>query len=389
MEMILIILVAIVMIPTAIFAIEVLLSLLPQRSVSDSLEELPTFTILIPAHNEAGTINKTLEVINQQITSNEKVLVVADNCTDDTAVIARRYGAEAIERTNEYERGKGFALDFGVRHLEATSPTVVIIIDADCIVKQGALQKLACASVIHNRPIQALYMMQYSKPSLKQRISEFAWLVKNKVRPLGLFNIGLPCQLMGTGMAFPWKIISSASLATSNIVEDMKMGLDMAQMGYAPIFLPNSLVTSSFPEANNAEQEQKKRWEHGQLNLIFSVLPSMLIRSVISRSKEIFVMVLDLMVPPLALLTLTTVILTMVSVILFLANGTFTALILSLVSLLILTISTLIAWMRWGRSTVSLTDLLMIPVYVISKVPLYILAVVKRQKEWIRTDRND
>jgi len=385
----LIILVAIVMIPTVVFALEVLLSLLPQRSILDSLEEVPSFTVLIPAHNEAGTINKTLEAINQQITENDKVLVVADNCCDDTALIAQQYGAEAIERTNEFDRGKGFALDFGIKHLEDTSPTVVIIIDADCIVKQGTLQKLACASVIHNRPIQALYMMQYSKPTLKQRISEFAWLVKNKVRPFGLFNIGLPCQLMGTGMAFPWKIISSASLATSNIVEDMKMGLDMAQAGHAPIFLPNGLVTSSFPETGNAEQEQKKRWEHGQLNVMFSVLPTMLIRSIKNRSKEAFVMVLDLLVPPLALLTLVIVLLTLGSVILFWLNGGFIPLTLSLISLLILTISMFITWVKWGRTTVSLTDLFMIPVYVISKIPLYVLAVFKRQKEWIRTDRND
>ena len=52
--------------------------------------------------------------------------------------------------------------------------------------------------------------------------------MKNWVRPLGLSNLNLPCQLMGTGMAFPWELIRSANLASGSIVEDTKLGLELA-----------------------------------------------------------------------------------------------------------------------------------------------------------------
>lgn len=389
MNILLFILVSLSAIPIAVFFIEVLCSLLPKKNVFtlDRNTE-PLVAVLIPAHNESGTIEHTLENITKQLSENGLILVVADNCSDDTATIAGTHGAEVIERTHKENLGKGFALDFGVKHLANNKPDVVIIVDADCLLDDGTLQKLVHAAVQYNRPIQALYMMHYNKPSLKQRISEFAWLVKNHVRPLGLSNMGLPCQLMGTGMAFPWSIISKASLASSNIVEDMKMGLDMALEGNAPVFLPDARVVSTFPEEGLAEQSQRKRWEHGHLSMIFTVLPKMLVVSVIKASKDLFAMVLDLVVPPLALLALITVLLFVAAssmLVIFNENAAF---IFSLVTLLTLAVSIFIAWLRWGRDTVSFTDLLMVPVYIIGKIPLYITAVFKRQKEWIRTNRD-
>ena len=62
--------------------------------------------------------------------------------------------------------------------------------------------------------------------SLKMRLAEFAWVIKNQVRPLGLHRLGLPCQLMGSGMASPWACINSADLATGHIVEDLNSELN-------------------------------------------------------------------------------------------------------------------------------------------------------------------
>jgi len=388
-NIILFILVSLSAIPIAVFSIEVLCALLPRKNAfySSSKTE-PSVSVLIPAHNEAGTIEHTLENVTKELPENGHILVIADNCADDTAVIAKAHGAEVIQRTNEKDRGKGFALDFGIKHLTQNKPDVVIIVDADCLLDDGALQKLVHAVIQYNRPIQALYMMHYSKPSLKQRIGEFAWLVKNHVRPLGLHNMGLPCQLMGTGMAFPWSIISTASLASSNIVEDIKMGLDMASAGYAPVFLPDARVVSTFPEEGSAEQSQRKRWEHGHLSMIFTVLPGMLAVAAIKVSKDLFVMVLDLVVPPLALLSLITILLFIASSSMLVVSGESIAFKFSLVVLLALVSSILIAWLRWGRDTVSFTDLLMVPVYIVGKIPLYIAAVFKRQKDWIKTNRD-
>ena len=77
------------------------------------------------------------------------------------------------------------------------------------------------------------------------RVAEFAFRVKNWVRPLGLRALNLPCQLMGTGMAFPWAVIRSANLASGLAVEDLKLGLDLARAGHPPLFCPSAASIAS------------------------------------------------------------------------------------------------------------------------------------------------
>ena len=80
----------------------------------------------------------------------------------------------------------------------------------------------------------------------RTRVREFAWRVKNWVRPLGLSSLGLPCQLMGTGMAFPWEVIADARLATGSLAEDLKLGLELAANGHPPVFCPSPLSPVNF-----------------------------------------------------------------------------------------------------------------------------------------------
>ena len=94
--------------------------------------------------------------------------------------------------------------------------------------------------------------------TINYQMAEFAWRVKNWVRPLGLSALGLPCQLMGTGMAFPWAVIRSAKLASGQIVEDLNLGLDLAMAGSPPIFCPSAQVTSRFPISAAAAERQRQ-----------------------------------------------------------------------------------------------------------------------------------
>lgn len=389
MDILLLIITIIIAIPVSIFMLEVILALLPQQEkIQLEIESRPTISVLVPAHNESEVIKNTLISIKLQLVENDRLVVVADNCTDNTVSIAKKHSAEVIERSDLNRRGKGYALDFGIKHIEKEPTQVVIIIDADCIVGEGALEILAKLAIVKNRPIQSLYLMSYNNPGIKQRIAEFAWLVKNYVRPKGLYNIGMPCQLMGTGMAFPWDIIANAKLATSNIVEDMKMGLDMAVAGHAPIFCPYARVTSKFPETTLAEKSQKKRWEHGHLLLITTVLPGMLFSALKQRSINLFIMTLDLVVPPLALLGLLISIILVSTYSYVLIAGSYTPLIISIVSMTMFAGSVFCSWLLWGRSVLTLTDLLKVPFYILSKIPLYVTYLFKRQKEWIRTNRD-
>lgn len=332
-------------IPVAILLIQVLASFLPKKTTINKNDNRPSVAILMPAHNEELVIAQSIETIKPVLQDKDRLVVVADNCTDDTAAIATDMGATVIERFNADKRGKGYALDFGLQSLQQNPPEIVMIVDADCMVDQHAIDRLSQACVQSERPIQALYLMESQpNPSLKARIATFAWHVKNKVRPLGYKNLGLPCQLMGTGMAFQWEDISKVSLASGHIVEDMKLGTDLARLNKAPLFLQDALVTSIFPPSEAATNTQRARWEHGHLSVIVNEAPKLIWGAIKNRNGQMLGMASDLLVPPLAMLTLMCLIIFGVSLLL---GNTFTHFLTSaLLASLLLAVFFSLDWVR-------------------------------------------
>jgi cellulose synthase/poly-beta-1,6-N-acetylglucosamine synthase-like glycosyltransferase len=345
--------------------------------------------VLIPAHNEAAGIAATLEGLKAQLRAGDRVLVVADNCSDDTASVARLAGADVIERSDTQRRGKGFALDFGVRHLSARPPAVVLIVDADCLLDAGALDTLVGLCDSTGRPVQALYEMNAPDGSgLRARVSAFAWRVRNRVRPLGWWTIGAPCQLMGTGMAFPWPLLREAPLASGHIAEDVQLGADLALRGQPPLFAPQARVTSQFPASNDAAASQRRRWEHGNLALMFAHGPGLLAAGLRRADARLVAMAADLMVPPLALLVQLQLGLALLGALAWWLGASAAPLLISTVALALLVLSILAAWRLAGRDIIALSELLLTaPAYALRKLPMYAAFLWKRQSTWVRAKR--
>ena len=349
----------------------------------------PGLAILMPAHDEADGIGAAIAQLLPQLASGDRLLVVADNCSDETARIAASLGAEVVERHDASRRGKGYALDHGVRHLARSPPAVVVIVDADCVVHPGALDRLSAACIATGRPTQALYLMlSPAGAALKTRIAEFAWTVRNRVRPLGCLRLGWPCQLMGTGMAFPWRLIEGASLASGHIVEDMQLGIELAAAGTPPLFCPDALVTSVFPMTTEAIEAQRTRWEHGHLGTIASSVPGMLTRALLERRGSLAAMALDLAVPPLSSLAMLLCVSLVLAAAALVSTGDPAPLLLAVTTGVAFVSAARLAWSAFGRNIVSARDWLAIPGYALSKIPMYAKLYSERQKQWVRTRRD-
>lgn len=382
------ILIAVLLVPTLVLFLQVVFAVLIKIKPRALTSKRPSMAVIMPAHNEQLLIQSTIASVLPQLTKQDRLIVVADNCSDDTAKLAREAGAESIERFNQEQRGKGYALDFGVRHCASNPPEVIIIIDADCLVEPDALNKLAIACVQYDRPVQALYLMKSPKGAgLKIKIAEFAWLVKNLVRPLGYTVLGLPCQLMGTGMAFTWQSISQANLASGHIVEDLKLGIDYCLAGKPPIFLSEALVTSEFPVSAEGVSGQRTRWEHGHLGVIVSEAPSLFKQAISKANMDLLAMALDLIVPPLALLMLLIVAAFVIAGLFYSISGLATPLYLAASGLLLLGLAVMMAWTAFGRRVISLASLCYAPVYAFLKIPVYLNFLIKRQVSWVRSKR--
>ncbi|MFJ4047874.1 glycosyltransferase family 2 protein [Pseudomonas hunanensis] len=380
----------IVLVPVSVLVLQVLLACLPARSRPEGIGERPRVAVLVPAHDEALVIRAMLASVTPQLLDGDRLLVVADNCSDDTARLARASSAEVVERRDTRLRGKGYALDFGVRHLAQRPPEVVIVVDADCQVGEGAIDCLARRCLELGRPVQSLYLMRApAGAGLRVQVAEFAWRVKNLVRPRGWARLGLPCQLMGAGMAFGWHDLSLINLANGHLVEDVKLGLDLCQQGKPPAFCPEALVTSQFPLSQQGLNSQRTRWEHGHLGLMLADAPKRAKAAITQRNASLAALTLDLLVPPLALLVLALLGLNLVTWLAYLLCGLALPAWLALAGLALLAFAVVLAWARFCREVIPFSVLLYAPFYAARKIPLYLSFLIKRQVEWVRSKRDD
>lgn len=377
--------------PAATVLAQVLLArFLPGRASGQpatGIAARPSLAVIIPAHNEGEVITPTLRSIKAQLLPGDRLLVVADNCSDNTAAIAHTQGAEVAIRDSPL-RGKGYALDFGIRRLGRGLPEVVIFIDADCIAAPLTIDQLARLAARSGRPVQAYSRMRAAPGSRSTtRIAEFAWVVRNFVRPLGWLRLGLPCQLMGTGMAVPRRLLPRLALANGHIVEDMRLGVDLAVAGYPAVFCPTAEVSSLFPEEREAGETQRRRWEHGHLGMILSGVPRLLLAAIRRRNAGLLALALDLAVPPLALLTL--LVFALAAVALLARQHLPTATVsLGVLPAGLLTLAVLVAWSGWGRKLVALHELLAVAAYALAKIPIYLRFLIRREQRWVRTRRD-
>jgi cellulose synthase/poly-beta-1,6-N-acetylglucosamine synthase-like glycosyltransferase len=377
------------LIPILVLFVECCAALLPAKSESSKINTArPKMAVLVPAHNEASGIEATIATIQPQLTDIDRLVVVADNCEDETAAIARDLGATVIERQDAEKRGKGYALDYGIQYMQTNPPDVVIIIDADCDVSPGTVEKIGTLAATIERPVQATNLLeQPANPTPKDIISALAFRVKNLVRSLGLKRLGLPC-LLSTGMAFPWSVISNIHLASGNIVEDMQLSIDLAIAGHTACFCPEANIKGRLPQQQQVAMVQKTRWEHGHLQTILTQVPKLLQAAWQQKRWDLLAIALDLSVPPLSLLAFLWVAIASFSLLATVIANIWVPTILSAIGGFLLFSSIMISWSKFARDELPLKQLLFVPVYMLWKIPLYFRFLVKPEKSWIRTQRD-
>jgi cellulose synthase/poly-beta-1,6-N-acetylglucosamine synthase-like glycosyltransferase len=380
-------------VPAIVLLIEVLAATaLPQRNAS--LRVLPTLprrlAVIVPAHNESSELIPTLRDVKAQLSGGDRLLVVADNCSDDTAAVAAAEGAEVIERRDQTQIGKGYALDWGLQHLSHDPPDVVIVIDADCRLTADAIRRLANTCATTGQPAQALYLMTAPPTSgVGHQVAEFAFRLKNWMRPLGLQALGLPCQLTGTGMAFPWQVIRSVNLGSGSITEDLTLGLDLAAAGHGPVFCQSARVSSVFPETRRGTDTQRQRWEQGHITTILATAPRLIWAALAHRNLGLLALAIDMAVPPLALLGASLISIVSLSAFVTLLTGAIAPLLISTLGLVGLAVAGFLAWLQHGRDVMPVRAFVLVPRYILWKLGIYgTIAFSRGPQQWIRTDRS-
>ena len=377
----------VVSIPLATFVVECVASVFYRNREVQPKDVIAA--VLIPAHNEESGLGATLAALQPQLDADDVIVVVADNCSDGTAEIARQAGCVVLERSDANNRGKGFALAYGIDHLRECPPQVVVIVDADCEVLPGTLAQLKSAAVECDYPIQANYLLKApAEASLPIKVSEFAVLVKNAVRCRGASVLSIPVPLLGSGMAFPWADLADVSIASGEIVEDMKLGIELACEEKGALYLDHARVESRLPSTKEALAKQRERWEHGHLGMIQKFSPPVLKAAWKLKSLPLVGFLLDLIIPPLSLLLVFTVAVFLAFIGLGLLVDIGSAIYLISFMFCAVIASVLAIWWTQGRHILTPKELAAMPLYVLSKFGIYTSFMKGKQTEWKRTDRD-
>ncbi|HET8911906.1 MAG TPA: glycosyltransferase family 2 protein, partial [Ktedonobacteraceae bacterium] len=222
--------------------------------------------ILIPAHNEELIINtllKSLAALDYPV-DRYLVCLVADNCTDQTAELARAFkGVRVYERFDQTNRGKGYALNWIIQELEGekTPYEAYVVLDADSVVEPAFLHLLNRELATGAQALQASNTVLNTTDSPSTALRWIALSLMNHVRPLGRNGLGASSTLTGNGMClrrslllrYPWQAFSTG--------EDYQYYLTLVENGERVRYVPEAVVRSQMPIRFDQMRTQDIRWE--------------------------------------------------------------------------------------------------------------------------------
>ena len=347
------------------------------------------FDLIVPAHDEESGIARTVRSLLavHYPAALRRVLVIADNCTDNTADIARTAGATVLERNCADQRGKGYALAYAFEHSRTCGfADVVVIVDADAEVSSNLLEAFASRIEGGAHAVQAHYGVRNPFTSWRTRLITIAQGSFHIVRARARERLKLSCGIRGNGWCVTHELLRQVPYRAFSLTEDLEYGIDLGLAGFRAAYADEAHANADMVSGAKAAGQQRERWEVGRFQLMRSkTLP--LLRAAASRGDAICLdLALDLLVLPLSYIFLD------VAALLFLAE---LAVLwhLSLAHWLLLggacacclCLHVLRGWQLSGTGAQGLLDLAGAPYFLLWKL----LLMMQRHKsvEWLRTER--
>lgn len=376
--------------PGSLYLLSISLSALRKQPEQPSVTDRPAYSgklaIIVPAHNEASGILRTLNNLDRlaQADGQTDVIVIADNCDDDTARIATEAGFRVMERHNENFRGKGYALDFAFKSLITESYDAYLVIDADSEAEENLLPVIRQYFANGAQVIQTRYGVLNTQDSLRTKILEIALAAFNVLRPLGRHQIGLSAGILGNGFALKKSVLEHVPYTATSVVEDVEYHLHLINAGYQVAFAHETQVNGEMPATEQQSRSQRSRWEGGRLRMLADFGPS-LAGTCLKGQFRLLEPLADLLLLPLAY----HVLLLLLALGLGALTGSSIILIISLLGLIIVVVHVMatihVAGLGWDRLLV----LCRVPFYLLWKIRMvgHTLHTARKNSAWIRTER--
>jgi 1,2-diacylglycerol 3-beta-glucosyltransferase len=346
------------------------------------------FDVVVPAHNEEAGIARTVSSLLaiDWPSGHFRVLVVADNCSDATASVARGAGARVLERHDLTLRGKGYAL----AHAFASSiqdgfAKAVVVVDADAEVSANLLEAFAVRIEKGAGAIQAQYGVLNPWTSWRTQLLAIAKGAFHVVRSRARERLGLSCGVRGNGWCVTHALLHEVPYRYYSLTEDVEYGIALGLAGCRVEYAGEAHADADMASSEKNARTQRQRWEKGRFALVRSAtLP--LLRAAVQRCSLVCLdLAFDLIVPPLSYLAVNIALLGFAAGILSFWDPSLTLWVWwALACAAILVLHVLRGWQLSGMGVRGLIALAHVPGFILWRIWLLL---GRKTSEWVRTER--
>jgi cellulose synthase/poly-beta-1,6-N-acetylglucosamine synthase-like glycosyltransferase len=371
-----------------------LLALIPRKKENFELASLRRVAVIIPAHNEERGISQTVAAVRAMKYPADRFvpIVIADNCDDPTAALAKEAGARVLERFDANLRGKGYALRWAIDELLKEEPRfdAFVVIDADSLPSERFLTVMNWYLEHGAAVVQASDLVARENQSWSAQMTRIGFYLYNFVRPLGRRVFGGSVGLRGNGMCFSRRVLEEVPWNAFTIAEDLEFGIHLLLKGFIVEFAPEAIVFATMPEVSQNAVSQRARWEGSRMGLIRRYAWPLLKRAFSGPSLACLDTLFDLVTPAMVNLMGFVGGMIVVSGGLYVIGVVSTPVYLYLWGILLgLGFIHLFVGLRIaGADRATYRSLMSIPRYAIWKLMVYLKMTRKWQSnEWVRTSR--
>lgn len=230
------------------------------------------FMAIIPAHNEEAVVANLIESLKNQNYNKQlyDIYVIADNCTDNTAKVAKKAGAIVYERFDETKKTKGYALNWFLQQKikENADYDAFFVFDADNIVDENFIKNMNKKLCQGEDVVQGYRDIKNPTDSwISAGYAIFYWTM-HRFYHLARYNLGLSPLLNGTGFMVKFDIIKPNGWDTETLTEDIEFSLKRIVKGKRLGWATDAIVYDEQPVGFKQSWSQRSRWTVGHIQCI-------------------------------------------------------------------------------------------------------------------------
>ncbi len=251
----------------------------PKKEKECLVDKKHSFALVVAAHNEQCVIQNNVESLKSLNYDKDlyDIYVIADNCTDKTAEIARNAGAIVLERFNDKLRGKGYAMDWAFNEIFSGNKEydAVCIFDADNIAHSEFLNEVNVRLCQGYEAVQGYIETKNPDDTWVSASYAINFTMMNKSFQTARHNLGLPNQLNGTGFALTTDILKKFGWGANCLAEDMEFTMKLLEKNIMVGWAEKAIVYDEKPLTLSQSWKQRVRWSQGHADVASRYIPKL------------------------------------------------------------------------------------------------------------------